>query len=542
MHMIFSVQRISKLFFSVLVIIGILSSPPIAHAADGSGTANIMTALYAGDTGVTLTLEYTAEDDITDGLIRYPIPAGWTDPQVAAGIGGKIEITTDDGILGRVENNMDSATGWSDNSLLIGVSSDTSEKQEGAASVRADVTLGLGTGRMYQNYGSAQDWSNYTNAGFWIRSNGLLSLGAVQLVVSESSNAPANSTTVSYPLPAIAADTWTYVNIDLTSEASSTRNAVLSYGLQVPLTLLNTYRIDGFVLGPSTEPTIVDRTIEIPIIRLDNGHRITIDYGAGGGTSGITVPTLADTWYLTDFCIRVSGTGTCEPASAFPMFTVKPAETAELYFIQQPGVISAGLLPAYANQFRIGAKDQYGNINTLDHSTLINMSVSEGPIGASLWGTTTKSMSAGVTAFSGITPMIAGSGYKFHFWPFETEITPLISDTYTVYGAVLEETSYSTNITEGGATDTYTVVLSQAPSSSVTVNINHDSQVTTSASSLTFTTGNWNTPQTVTVTAVDDSAVEYAHQGTIVHAVSSSDARYNATLLRDLTVTIADND
>ncbi|MDX2067069.1 MAG: hypothetical protein SFV55_01520, partial [Haliscomenobacter sp.] len=99
-----------------------------------------------------------------------------------------------------------------------------------------------------------------------------------------------------------------------------------------------------------------------------------------------------------------------------------------------------------------------------------------------------------------------------------------------------------TNVTEGGATDTYTVVLTSEPTANVTVNINAGTQVTTSPTSLTFTSANWNSPQTVTVTAVDDATVEGAHTGTITHTTTSSDANYNAASVASVVANITDND
>jgi len=59
---------------------------------------------------------------------------------------------------------------------------------------------------------------------------------------------------------------------------------------------------------------------------------------------------------------------------------------------------------------------------------------------------------------------------------------------------------------------------------------------------LTFTPDNWNTPQTVTVTAVDDAIAEDAHSGTIVHTVTSADARYDGIAVAPFAIDITDND
>jgi len=109
-------------------------------------------------------------------------------------------------------------------------------------------------------------------------------------------------------------------------------------------------------------------------------------------------------------------------------------------------------------------------------------------------------------------------------------------------GVLISQSDGSTNVTEGGATDSYTVVLTSQPSANVTVNISPDNQVSVDKPSLTFTSSNWSTPQTVTVTAVDDSVVEGNHTGTITHSVSSTDANYNGISVDNVVAQITDND
>jgi len=96
--------------------------------------------------------------------------------------------------------------------------------------------------------------------------------------------------------------------------------------------------------------------------------------------------------------------------------------------------------------------------------------------------------------------------------------------------------------TEAGETATYSLVLSAPPSDDVIVTITPDDQVTVSTSSITFTDTNWDTPQTITVTAVDDTDVEGNHTGVITHTVSSDDAAFDGIVTDDVVVTITDND
>jgi len=102
------------------------------------------------------------------------------------------------------------------------------------------------------------------------------------------------------------------------------------------------------------------------------------------------------------------------------------------------------------------------------------------------------------------------------------------------------------------ATDTYTVVLRREPTITVLVDINiTDSQTTVDKTALTFDSDNWDIPQVVTVTAVDDTAGEDdPHTGQIVHSIpdlgTSEEALnwFNAPILPSSTVdvSISDND
>lgn len=115
-------------------------------------------------------------------------------------------------------------------------------------------------------------------------------------------------------------------------------------------------------------------------------------------------------------------------------------------------------------------------------------------------------------------------------------------------GVSITESGGSTSAAEGGAGDTYTVVLTFAPTANVTITLSPGAQATATPSPLTFTTGacpgpgNWCTAQTVTVGAVDDAAVEGAHTGTITHTAASGDAGYNGIAIGNVTVNITDND
>ncbi|TEB13890.1 Cellulosome-anchoring protein precursor [Pelotomaculum sp. FP] len=120
-------------------------------------------------------------------------------------------------------------------------------------------------------------------------------------------------------------------------------------------------------------------------------------------------------------------------------------------------------------------------------------------------------------------------------------LTIYITDNDTP-AVIIGDNSGSVSVTEGGASVKYPIVLATQPSASVVVNVYGDAQVSVAPASLTFSPNDWNVPQEVTVTAVDDNAVEGPHTGAIKHSVSSNDPDYDAIAAPDLSVSITDND
>ncbi|MCO6458332.1 MAG: matrixin family metalloprotease, partial [Pirellulaceae bacterium] len=109
-------------------------------------------------------------------------------------------------------------------------------------------------------------------------------------------------------------------------------------------------------------------------------------------------------------------------------------------------------------------------------------------------------------------------------------------------GITLTESNGSTEVAEGGATDSYSLVLDTQPAADVTITLGAGSQLAVVPATLTFTPANWSQAQTVSVSAVDDDVVEGAHGGTITHSVTSADSGYQGLAVANVTVSIADND
>jgi Ca2+-binding RTX toxin-like protein len=99
----------------------------------------------------------------------------------------------------------------------------------------------------------------------------------------------------------------------------------------------------------------------------------------------------------------------------------------------------------------------------------------------------------------------------------------------------------STTAAEGGANGSYTLKLNSQPTAPVTISLAGGNQINAIAP-INFDAANWNIAQTVTVIATDDAVVEGTHSGTINHAVTSTDGKYNGSAIAPVTVAITDND
>ena len=123
------------------------------------------------------------------------------------------------------------------------------------------------------------------------------------------------------------------------------------------------------------------------------------------------------------------------------------------------------------------------------------------------------------------------------------------ADTATVIlfdddtSAVLfSETDGSTEVSENGLTDTYSLLLGTQPLNDVTITLSPSDQLQLSTSEVVFTTENWNVAQEVTISAVNDTVSEGNEVVTIAHGISSSDPAYGSLTVSDLSVTVVDND
>ncbi|MEM1239338.1 MAG: DUF4114 domain-containing protein [Cyanobacteria bacterium P01_H01_bin.26] len=97
--------------------------------------------------------------------------------------------------------------------------------------------------------------------------------------------------------------------------------------------------------------------------------------------------------------------------------------------------------------------------------------------------------------------------------------------------------------TESGGRDTFTAVLTSQPSDAVMLNFTSDDvSEGTITPSITFSTANWNQPQTVTLTGVDDPDEDGDVDYIINTSVTSADTRYRTLIPTSVAVTNQDDD
>ena len=115
-------------------------------------------------------------------------------------------------------------------------------------------------------------------------------------------------------------------------------------------------------------------------------------------------------------------------------------------------------------------------------------------------------------------------------------------ETPTATGVMVSRTALT--VPEEDTTgDSYTVVLDSQPTANVTVTVagHAGTDVTPNPTTLTFARSNWDTAQTVTVTAGNDA--DTANDSvTLTHSAVSTDSNYDGITIAGVTLTVNDND
>jgi len=131
---------------------------------------------------------------------------------------------------------------------------------------------------------------------------------------------------------------------------------------------------------------------------------------------------------------------------------------------------------------------------------------------------------------------ITGGGYD------NVSIEPVMVTTTDDDTAGVTVLPTALTVNEAGGTGTYTVVLRSQPTADMTITpTSEDRTVATVSEPLTFTPSNWNQPQIVTVTGVDDNVInDPARTTRVTHTVSGGG--YSNIVMEDVRVTAVDDE
>jgi predicted transcriptional regulator len=111
-------------------------------------------------------------------------------------------------------------------------------------------------------------------------------------------------------------------------------------------------------------------------------------------------------------------------------------------------------------------------------------------------------------------------------------------------GFTIAHTSGATIVTEDAGTDTFSLVLNAEPAGNVALSVSSSDtgEVTTGSATVTFTAGNWDTTQNVTLTGVNDNVDDGNVNTTMTIAVVDGSSSNEFDNVADQTFTVANTD
>ncbi len=107
---------------------------------------------------------------------------------------------------------------------------------------------------------------------------------------------------------------------------------------------------------------------------------------------------------------------------------------------------------------------------------------------------------------------------------------------------IIGATGSVTRVAENGGTDSYIVVLTSQPAASVTVTATPGTGITMTDTTLTFTSTDWNQPQTLIVTGQDNNDDDAGDRRVAISHTLSGDTQYSGLSIDDLMVMVDDDD
>lgn len=230
--------------------------------------------------------------------------------------------------------------------------------------------------------------------------------------------------------------------------------------------------------------------------------------------------------------------------------------------VREGGTNGTGGTPNVGDTFTVGLNGRNPAAGTTVTVTLVpNAQISVSPATVSFTSVDTATKTVTVTAVedttaestphNGFIGFNVASTDSYFNGAFVPPVTVYVTDNESP-GVSIVESSGTTSTTEASTTtDSFTVVLTQAPTANVVLDFNGGTQSRLSTSStvgtgttaaLTFTPTNWATAQTIWTLPVDDTAAELRHLAPINVSVNGTSAsEYAALTIPAVTHIITDN-
>ena len=105
---------------------------------------------------------------------------------------------------------------------------DTKDKKQGAQSLKLTIAAGASAGDFVSDSITSKDISGYDTIEMWVKSTVATSAGNLKLLLDDSASCASPIETLS--IPALSADTWTFVRMTLANPETDT--AIISVGLE----------------------------------------------------------------------------------------------------------------------------------------------------------------------------------------------------------------------------------------------------------------------------------------------------------------------
>jgi len=350
-----------------------------------------------------------------------------------------------------------------------------------------------------------------------------------------------NSTTVSVVIPTVAFSSATY---------SDAENVGTSNSVTLSRTVFTNCVTEVSVLvtgGDASGGTDYD----------NSGFPMTVTFGADEESKTVSVPITDDAADEEDETITftVSSVSNAEVgAQAGTTLTITDNDTAGGLTVTESDGSTAVSESGTTDAFTVVLTARPGSDVVIDVSSADTGEAAVSPASLTFtkdnWDTAQTVTVTGVddTSADGgqttiITLAVNGGSSDDAFDTIENQTVTVTTADDDTAGFTVTQSDGATAVNESGTgtTDTFTVVLNTRPSSDVVIDVSSadTGEATVSPGSLTFTGDNWDTPQTVTVTGVDDGLTDEPQTVTVTLDVSASgDDDFDSVPDKTVTVTV----